>query len=258
MITIAKHNLPFPLLEEQLHQQQFLLAGCDEVGRGCLAGPVVAGCCLYVPAGPHFDSNDFALWRQLQVTDSKKLSKAQRQHILRAMGLHPERLQLNHVYQLSPYWFLALAAVGPEVIDQINILQASLLAMKQAWMQILQHLQDKPLPVPPWPGEVVIDGQQIFFLASDEQQKINKYGSQFVLRPCPQADKKSLVVAMAAICAKEYRDYYMGQMDDLYPGIFFRQHVGYPTKQHLLALQKQGPTVIHRRSFRGVPRDAIK
>ncbi len=181
-----------------------LIAGADEVGRGALAGPVVAAAVILdlgdVPEG---------------IDDSKKLTRLQRER------LAPEIERRAIAFKV--------ARVEHNQIDRINILQASLLAMRQA----VKALQ-------PQPDYVLIDGRQ-------ELPDLH----------CPQlaivkGDGLSASVAAASILAKVARDRLMREYDGEYPGYGFASHVGYTTREHQKAIAQLGPSAIHRKTFHGV------
>ena len=177
-----------------------LIAGTDEVGRGPLAGEVVAAAVILDPATPIPGLND-----------SKKLSDKQRQQLV---ILIKERA-------------LALAIGRSSVmeIDSLNILQASLLAMRRA-------VEALPLR----PQLVYVDGNHL---------PDWRYKSKAIVR----GDAKIPAIAAASVLAKVTRDREMEALDSLYPGYGMAKHKGYPTKQHLEALAKLGPSPIHRKSF---------
>ncbi|MDH3393338.1 MAG: ribonuclease HII [Desulfobulbaceae bacterium] len=186
-----------------IEQGRTVVAGVDEAGRGPLAGPVVAACVI-LPG-----DCDFAIFR-----DSKTLSAAARQR------LHAELTRIGaHV---------GVGIVSPAEIDRINILQASLLAMKQAM---------EALPV--CPDFLLVDGKFPVPVPVAQQ-------------PLIKGDSRSASIAAASIVAKETRDKLMEEYHQQYPCYNFRQHKGYPTAQHRKALLEHGACPIHRRSFKGV------
>lgn len=176
------------------------VAGVDEVGRGPLAGPVVAAAVILDPARPIEG-----------LMDSKKLSEKKR-----------ERLALE-IREKAFAWALGRAEV--EEIDEINILQASLLAMKRA----VEQLQ-------PMPDRALIDGNRCPVLACAAEAII-------------KGDESEAAISAASIIAKVARDQEMVELDGQYPGYGLARHKGYPTKAHIEALQTLGVTTIHRRSF---------
>lgn len=185
-----------------------LVAGVDEAGRGPLAGPVVAAAVIL---GESCDISG--------LTDSKKLSASKR------AGLE------TLIKQQASAW--AVAEASFQEIDQFNILQASLLAMKRAILKLQQ------LPV-----LVLVDGNRVPDLAGYRMRAIVK-GDLY--EPC---------ISAASILAKEYRDRQMLELDRLYPQYQFARHKGYPTQLHRLLLKQHGVSPVHRRSFKPV-RDLI-
>lgn len=176
------------------------LAGVDEVGRGPLAGDVVAAAVMLDPHRPIEG-----------LRDSKKLSATRRE----------ELAQL--IRERSLAWSIASASVAE--IDELNILQASLLAMHRA----VQALD-------PQPEYVLVDGNRL---------PRWHYASQSVVR----GDDRVPAIAAASILAKVHRDSALIALEIQYPGYGFASHKGYPTPEHLQALQTLGVTPMHRRSF---------
>jgi ribonuclease HII len=182
------------------------IAGVDEVGRGPLAGPVVAAAVVFPPgeAPP-------------AVGDSKTLSATRR------AALVPE------IKACAQAWALGWADV--EEIDRLNILQASLLAMRRA----LEGLGREP-------ALVLVDGNQRIPALSYAQRTV------------PRGDSRVAAIAAASILAKEARDEALCALGERYPGYGFERHSGYPVPEHLAALEALGPTPAHRRSFGPVRR----
>ncbi len=177
-----------------------LTAGLDEAGRGPLAGPVLAGAVILDPARPIEG-----------LTDSKKLTEARR-----------ERLY-DLILERTLSWAVGRAEV--EEIDRINILHASMLAMRRA----AEALQ-------PAPRLALVDGNRCPDLFCDARAVV-------------RGDSLIPEISAASIIAKVTRDRLMRQLDREYPGYGFARHMGYPTKMHLEALRRQGASPVHRRSF---------
>ena len=180
-----------------------LIAGVDEVGRGPLAGPVTAAAVILDPSNIPQGLND-----------SKKLS-AKRRENLYDLILKSATVSVAHV--------------SVEEIDRINILQASLLAMRNAVAALN-----------PQPAHLLIDGNRV-------PDPIN-----IPAQPIVKGDGKSLSIAAASIVAKTVRDRLMAELSLQNPGYGWEKNAGYPSKQHILALQRLGVTPHHRRSFRPV------
>lgn len=181
------------------------MAGVDEVGRGCWFGPVVAAAVLLSEDG-------IAQLSQAGVTDSKKLTPGKRQALA-------QKIQETAIdYQIG--W----ATVRE--IDRLNILQASLLAMKRAILRL------QPQPQFCW-----IDGNQRIPLLTIPQS------------PLVKGDQHCLSIAAASIIAKVWRDRLMERLDGKFPGYGLAQNKGYGSAQHRAGLEQLGVTVLHRRSF---------
>ena len=179
--------------------------GVDEVGRGCLAGRVYAAAAILDP------SKDLS-----QITDSKKISEIRRKEL-------SEQIKIDHQYGIG------FASV--EEIDQMNILQAALLAMKRA----IESLGVSS-------GFVLVDGNQ----------KIPHLSPSFQQECVVKGDLRATPIAAASIIAKVERDEYITQMGETYPNYGFAKHKGYSTKSHKQAIQEFGPCSVHRKSFSGV------
>src|SRR3990167_776911 len=177
-----------------------LIAGVDEAGRGPLAGPVIDAAVILDAERPI-----------LGLADSKKLTERQRNRLfneIRARAL-----------------FCAVARARVSEIDEMNILQASLLAMQRAVAKLAVV-----------PDLVLVDGNQSPRLACET-------------RTIVKGDETEPAISAASIVAKVLRDRMMLFLDRQYPGYGFARHKGYPTASHLEALQRQGPSRVHRRTF---------
>ena len=175
--------------------------GCDEAGRGCLAGAVYAAAVIL----PTDFQNDL-------LNDSKQLTEHQR-YMLREI-IEKEALD----------W--AVGVVSPEEIDQINILNASFLAMHRA----IDQLKIRP-------EHLLIDGN-----------RFKKYGN-LPHTTVVKGDGKYLSIAAASILAKTYRDDYMNKLQQEYPFYDWNKNKGYPTKKHRAAIREHGTTPYHRMTF---------
>lgn len=188
------------------HTLDKIEAGCDEAGRGCLAGPVFAAA-VVLPDDYHNE----------RLNDSKQLSERQR-YMLR------EEIERDAVA-----W--AVAPVTNEEIDQMNILRASFHAMNKAVRSIQEEGKVQP-------QFLLIDGNRFYNETSLPYECIVK------------GDAKYLSIAAASILAKTYRDDFMNEAHQQYPHYGWNSNKGYPTKAHYEALEKYGPTPLHRKSFR--------
>ncbi len=179
-------------------------AGCDEVGRGPLAGDVVAAAVILGPSIPE------------GLNDSKKLTERKREHLF------------DEIKASALAWSIGRASV--EEIDRLNILNASLLAMRRAVESLL-----------PPPDHVLVDGNKL-------------PAWQFSAEAIVGGDGSIACISAASVLAKVTRDREMLELDEKYPGYGLAKHKGYPTAQHLDALARLGVTPIHRRSFGPVAR----
>ena len=177
-------------------------AGCDEAGRGCLAGSVFAAAVIL----PEDYVND-------GLNDSKQLS-AKRRYELR-----------REIESDALAW--AVGVVTPEEIDEINILNASILAMHRA----LDRLAVRP-------EAIIVDGNRF------KPYRFIPYSTVV------KGDGKYLSIAAASILAKTYRDDYMDRLAEEFPQYGWTENKGYPTRAHREAIKKYGPTPYHRKSFR--------
>lgn len=179
--------------------------GCDEAGRGCLSGPVVAAAVIL---GNNFESD--------LINDSKKLSEKSR-NLLR-----------TYIEENALFW--AVGVVTPKEIDEINILNASFLAMHRA---IDQLNCQKDL--------IIVDGN-----------RFNAYHD--IPHECiVKGDSKFMNIAAASILAKTYRDEYMEKIHEEFPMYNWKKNKGYPTKDHRAAIKEYGATPYHRISFKLLP-----
>ena len=189
------------MLLPKYNSEDLIEAGCDEAGRGCLAGSVFAAAVIL----PADYQNDL-------LNDSKQLS-AKKRYALR------EQIERDAVA-----W--AVGIVTAEEIDEINILNASILAMHRA----LDALKVRP-------EYVIVDGN-----------KFKPYGD-LPHATIVKGDGKYLSIAAASILAKTYRDDYMAEQHALYPHYGWDKNAGYPTKQHREGIRQHGLTPIHRKTF---------
>ena len=182
------------------HDAQFIgvVAGIDEVGRGPLAGNVVTAC-VVMPKEPVLP------W----IDDSKKLSEARREKVF------------QEIMDIALY--VGIGQATPEEIYEINILEATKKAMREAAAQV--------------PADVFL---------IDAVTGLGLHGQEV---PIIKGDATSYAIAAASIVAKVERDRYMVEMDALYPEYGFARNKGYGTAEHIAALKKYGPCPIHRRSF---------
>ncbi len=176
--------------------------GTDEAGRGCLAGPVTAAAVIL--------TKDFNL--EL-LNDSKKLSEKTREKLKPFI----EELSLS----------FAVTHLGPNIIDEINILNASIRAM-----------QESILKLKPTPNYIIVDGNRFKPVENIPHSTIIK------------GDSKFMSIAAASVLAKTYRDAYMNKIHEEFPMYNWKQNKGYPTKEHRAAIKKYGPCKYHRMTFK--------
>lgn len=210
------------------------LLGCDEVGRGPLAGPVV-GCSTYLEKDSERLLN---LFKKLGLTDSKKLTQKKRIEILTQLGIDYKNIQPFNVYTVNVADFkfsFCLWEHTPAEIDEMNILAASLSCMKLSSNRLVEKFQNGKNQQ----GFTLIDGNKTFDGLTANEAIV-------------KGDSKSLMIGLASIIAKEYRDHLMEVLDEKYPGYGLKGHAGYPTKAHKEAIKKLGVTPIHRKTFKGV------
>ena len=201
--------------EDSYNRGYRAIAGVDEVGRGPLAGPVVAAA-VVLPRG----------YTRAEIKDSKLLSAKQRQRLVEL------------IQQDAQSWGIGVVKVAD--IDRLNILQASLLAMVKA-LAALKSTVDC----------VLIDGNQTIPLGLFRTGRFAA-GRLLYQRTIIKGDQRCLSIAAASILAKVARDRIMAQLDEHYPQYGFAAHKGYSCASHFDALRRFGPSPIHRKSFRPV------
>jgi len=191
-------------LERSLRQKGYqLIAGLDEVGRGPLAGPVVAACVILQE---NCDNSSFV--------DSKTINAKNRSRLYKELKQNGAQISVGVVSEAD--------------IDRLNILQASLLAMKKAI-----------LSMPVQPDFLLVDGNQPVPISIPQQSLV-------------KGESKSASIAAASIVAKVVRDEMMDQYHLQYPEYNFQKNRGYPTLEHRNAIKIYGPCAIHRQSFKCV------
>jgi len=184
------------------------IAGVDEVGRGPLIGPVVAACCI-LPKGFKLDG----------LTDSKKISEKKRDKFY-------EYLIENTIY--------GVGIISPEVIDEVNIYEATKLAMISAIEEVKKQVRIDHVLIDAMPLDIDIDTTSII-----------------------KGDAKSISIAAASVIAKVTRDRVMYELDEKYPMYGFGKHKGYPTKAHIEAINKYGLIDGYRKTY-GPVKDVLE
>jgi ribonuclease HII len=193
-------------LKTKTSQSQLLVAGVDEVGRGPWAGPLVA--CAYI---------EIKVTRNVKITDSKKLSKLQRE---------------NAFSKLIKNGIVGIGRVEPKEIDKLGLIKANNLAFQRA----ITNLKIKP-------DFIMIDGKDRIF--PETTQNIPH-------KSIIHGDSLVRAISCASIIAKVTRDRLMEEFSYKYPGYAFEKNMGYGTKTHIQALAKYGPSRIHRMSYKPV------
>lgn len=179
--------------------------GTDEAGRGCLAGPVTAAAVLL----PEFFANEL-------LNDSKQLSEKNRDFLRPIIEENALCYSVTHI--------------EPLIIDEINILNASIHAMQECVKKLN-----------PIPNYIIVDGNRF--------KPVENIPHSCIIK----GDSKYLSIAAASILAKTYRDDYMNKIHEEFPMYNWKQNKGYPTKEHREAIRKYGTTKYHRMSFRLLP-----
>lgn len=187
-------------------EQGFRVIGADEAGRGPLCGPVVTAAVSLFTEIPG-------------INDSKKLSEK-------------KRLELVPLIVKNSFW--AVYSVLPKVIDEMNILHASLFGMSLCAKRVMRKTEQNCM--------VLIDGNK----------KTGQFENEIAV---VKGDAKSINIAAASILAKTYRDRIMDKWDKIYPEYHLSSHKGYPTAEHYEILKKIGPCEIYRKSFKLVKED---
>ncbi len=197
--------------KKQLSAGFHYIAGIDEVGRGALAGPVVAAAVIIERIDSFF---------LVYLKDSKKLNRIKRESLF------------DNIKMKS--FDIGIGIIGPEIIDKINIAQASFLAMKRAIMNLKRC-----------PDYVLVDAFKIPFIRTPQENLV-------------KGEDKSVSIAAASIIAKVYRDQIMYDSHKKYPVYQFNHNVGYGTNKHIMAIKNYGICPLHRKTFKGVVSEISK
>lgn len=198
----------------------YKICGIDEVGRGCLAGVVCASAVIFKGS-----------YRGRGLKDSKAMT-------------HQQRIERSLEIKENSYFAIATSSV--EEIDELNILQATFVAMKRAVVDLETQVKSIDLSSEFKPVHYVIDGRD----------RIPEFGKR-LQKSIIQGDQLVKQISAASILAKVHRDQMMIDLDQQFPEYGFCKHKGYGTKTHVQALQKFGPLPVHRKSFSPV-RDVIE
>lgn len=207
---MRNEKISFDIEKSFMTAETDIVVGIDEAGRGCLVGPVVAACVW-------INQNEFPPNLLLQINDSKKIPEDKREVIFREMCLLPDNI-----------FMFEWCDISAEVIDDINILQATLLAMKNAYHNLEKKIVCKP-------KMSLVDGNQ----------SPNITPVETVIK----GDAVSYSIAAASIVAKVMKDRLLNSIGLEFPYFNFDKNKGYGTKNHLMALEKFGPTKFHRKTY---------
>ena len=224
----------FPTFKNELkcfEEGYDFVIGCDEAGRGPVAGPVVAAACV-------LDRNSIGKKRSknkwyYRVRDSKTTNIEERKKLVKEI--------LEHTLAYG------VGEVSHQEIDKINIHHASLLAMRRAVEDLLQKAKSVKQK-----AFLFVDGR---FLLPDKPARLGRSGGggregfELEQKAVIDGDAKVLSIAAASIIAKVHRDTIMERLDQDFPGYGFARHKGYNTKEHQRALKKLGVSLVHRKSF---------
>ena len=194
-----------------------LEAGTDEAGRGCLAGPVTAAA-IILPEN----------FKNQKLNDSKQLSEK-------------IRFDLKPILETQAISF-AVTHLEPTIIDEINILNASLKAMG-----------DSILKLNPRPIYIIVDGNRPLEKTFYNSKNLTGIFNNIPFTSIVKGDSKYMSIAAASVLAKTYRDEYMDKIHEEFPMYNWKQNKGYPTKEHREAIRKYGVTKYHRLSFKLLP-----
>lgn len=208
---------------------KYLESGTDEAGRGCLAGPVTAAAVILPP--------DF---ENVILNDSKQLSEKNRE-------------KLRPIIEQQAICF-AVTHLDHAVIDEINILNASIKAM-----------QESVLKLNPQPEYIIVDGNSPLIPKGGIKNRGGRIFTDLeieILNSIPntsivKGDSKFMSIAAASVLAKTYRDDYMNKIHEEFPMYNWKQNKGYPTKEHREAIRKYGVTKYHRMTFRLLPEENL-
>jgi ribonuclease HII len=223
-------------LQKYSSKNNIFIAGCDEVGRGPLAGPVVAACASIHQKNYNLEemTEILELLIFLGVSDSKKIPQIKREEIVTDLGLTLFTDQMLSIeISKNAELRICIQEISVDVIDEINILNASLTAMKKSFEKSCLE---------GYGGIVLIDGNKKFI----------SYRRDVELEAVVKGDTKSVLIGLASVVAKVYRDRLMQDLAKKYPGYAWEKNAGYGTKNHLEAIAALGVTPIHRKTFRGV------
>jgi ribonuclease HII len=208
----------------------------DEVGRSPLCGPVVIGAVRLRVENPQVLAALLRSLRRQGVKDSKLLNETKRKTLLEKLGVHYQEFRVRGAFKWKEVELSFITwEMDHEVIDAENIFNASIRGMKEACLSLQEGERENTT--------ILIDGNSKL-----------RWEEKSPWQECPivKGDLRSALIGLASIIAKEKRDNFMRGMNDLYPGYGLSTNFGYPTKKHREAIQKLGPSPIHRKTFQKV------
>lgn len=204
-----------------LHDESHYIIGVDEAGRGPVAGPVTAAACL-------LGSTNLSSDALHSLHDSKQLKESKREELFPI------------IQSLALGWGISSATA--QEIDELNILNATFLAMRGAIDKCLTQMIDAQLPIKPI--LLLVDGNQLI-----RELPADILGFELMQQPVIQGDGKFASISAASVLAKVSRDHEMLKLSELYPDYDLAQNKGYPSPKHIEALRLKGRSIIHRQSF---------
>jgi ribonuclease HII len=212
IFTMSRNMYPKKYFEKAAWEKDCFVCGIDEVGRGCLAGPLVVAACI-LPQNTNY----------LLLKDSKIMTAEEREKAF---------------VWIAKNCFYSTAIVSPSVIDKINIYQATIHAMRKAFMQLIETLPFDYAKL----KYLLIDAVPLMFEKCYLHRDLEIYNF-------PKGETISTSIAAASIVAKVFRDKLMDDLAVIIPQFGFESHKGYGTKQHMQALKQHGSSILHRESF---------
>jgi len=232
-------------VEDQLpvHRHTPYYIFLDEVGRGCLAGPVVVGGCLWIPSQETKKQGEIPSWKNLRsigVKDSKKVPEKKRALVLTNLGVNPFISHGESLEIAQDQFFLMVDQMEVDAIECINILAATIKLMGHVSISLLKLANISEGDV-----TVIIDGKE-------KIPQLFHHNVIFHQLAIPKSDLLFAPTGLASLYAKVYRDYQMDVWNSIYPNFDLGQHKGYGTAKHLESIKRYGPSPIHRRTFAGV------
>lgn len=216
-----------PKIDYNLLSKHKRILASDEVGRGCLAGDVIT-CSILI----NNSEKNILLIKELEsiVKDSKKLSPKKRQMVLEEINIEISDLQENKIIEYNNF-SIYIGSKTPEYIDENNILKSTMDCFEDSYNSFRNE-------------------RSSFYWIIDGDKKPKDLKNTANIETIVKGDQKSILIGLASIIAKEYRDHKISLLDDQYPEYKFKQHKGYGTKLHYEVLKKYGVIEgVHRKSF---------